>query len=223
MLVHKKTESRCGVNYNTPFLEYFGLLILAGLKGKHNISHQLQFLLDRVSIFLAVGWLVEEEKKKRALGLFWVKKDLTLKKCIIYILVLVFGAKIVPNVEWHGIFFCLSIVCGWTLLIKTHCGREQYEYVCVAGGSVLFFNGLSDRLDGVCWVVSPLFPVFFLHSKTGRTTHLYTDVQEFLWRGRSMSTNLPVPTLQPLQLVLNPILLNFQAESDNLEKCQNPQ
>lgn len=83
-----------------------------------------------------------------------------------------FGAKIVSNVIWHYVLFCLSIVCGWALLMKTQCGEEECVCACVCV-SALFLNGLLDRLHEVCWVISSLSPVLSFPSKTGRTTHLY--------------------------------------------------
>ena len=126
-----------------------------------------------------VGW---GKNNKWALGLFWVKRDLTLKNCIIYILVLVYGAKIVPNVVWHCVFFCLSVVCGWSLLIKTHLGREEFVYVCAVGVQCCF--------SMACWIGSMkcigLFLLCFLFSpSTARRAeqHTYTQVSTSIFGG----------------------------------------
>lgn len=57
--------------------------------------------------------------------------------------------------------------------MKTYCSGEESGgrvSVCVCV-SALFLNGLLDRLDAICWVISPLSPILSFHSKAGRTTH----------------------------------------------------
>lgn len=86
---------------------------------------------------------------------------------------------------------------------------DVLECVCVCMSVFQFLNGLLGRLDAVCWVVLLLSPVL----STGRLEeqHTYTPAN---W---NQPTRLHP---QPLCRFLS-MLLNFRAERDNLEKCQN--
>ena len=146
--------------------------------------------------------------------LFWGQKWPHIKKWVFYIMISVSGAKIVPNVVWYNVFFCLNRVCGWILLNKIHCSREERAWVCVCVCVCVslfqFLSGLLGRLDAVCQVVlllSPVLPTARLEEQQ----HTYTRAN---W---NQPTHLHP---QPLCSFIS-MLLNFRAESDNLEKCQN--
>lgn len=128
--------------------------------------------------------------------------------------------SVVPNVLQHCILFCLCVVCGWALLMKTCNGREKCVYMYV---SVLFLNGLLGGLSEVLWLF--LLCLLFSPSTARVEQHTCYTGSSSLWMGRPIK-NQPSWSPTPLLLLwlLNPgsMLLNFRAESDNLEKYQNP-